>query len=201
MAAFEILVNVDLHIIELDLNAVKESVLVCSTGGYLVKRVYHLDDTVEDSLGKNEAKVTRRCLKCGVDERLVDSARGRALTLDKVTEALYYNSSAKHIAKTGDRFTVSVRILEGLGEMLCDKKRKVGIFGLLCRVLVAVSVYGDDAVCILVNDSASGIHTERSDLVAVLFGAVNYLAFVKLVRNMCENLRGKLNAHTDIDSV
>ena len=52
--AFEIFVNRNLHIIELNLNAVEKSVIVRGTGSDLIKGVYHFDDAVENSLGKNE---------------------------------------------------------------------------------------------------------------------------------------------------
>ena len=46
--------------------------------------------------------------------------------------------------------------------MLSHKKSKVCIVGLLGRILEAVSVNGNDSVCILVYDDSVGVHTEGS---------------------------------------
>ena len=43
----EIVVDLDFHVIELDLNAVEQSVVIGGAGGNLVKGVDHLDDAVE----------------------------------------------------------------------------------------------------------------------------------------------------------
>ncbi len=43
-------VNLDLHVVELDLDAVEQGVVVRGAGGDLVERVDHLDDAVEDTL-------------------------------------------------------------------------------------------------------------------------------------------------------
>ena len=44
--------------------------------------------------------------------------------------------------------------------------------------LIAVSVYGDNAVGILVYHDAMGIHTEGTDIIFELLCAVNDLAFI-----------------------
>ena len=74
MAGLEVLCDVDLHIVELDLNAVKESVIVGGSGSYLIERIDHLDYSVEYALRKHEAEVTGRCLERGRDKRFVDTA-------------------------------------------------------------------------------------------------------------------------------
>ena len=84
--------------------------------------------------------------------------------------------------------------------MLCNEEREVCIGRLKCGILVAVSVNGDNAVCILVNNCSLGVHTECTNSVTVLGGTVNYLALVKLVGDVREYLCGKLNTHTDINT-
>ena len=85
--------------------------------------------------------------------------------------------------------------------MLGHKKSKVCIIGLLCWILIAVSVDRDDAVGVLINHRALGVHTEGTNLVAVLLCAVNDLALVKLVRKMREHSCGKLHSNSDIHAV
>ena len=65
-----------------------------------------------------------------------------------------------------------------IGDVLCHKKGKVRVLRLLCRVFVAVSVDGDNAVRILADHRPLGVHTEGTHSVAVLFRAVDDFAFV-----------------------
>ena len=85
--------------------------------------------------------------------------------------------------------------------MLCNKKRKVGVLCLLVGSFVAVAVYGDDAVGVLVDHRASGVHAERADVVLELFRAIDDLALVELVSQVGEDDGGDLDAHADIDAV
>ena len=72
---------------------------------------------------------------------------------------------------------------------------------MLRGVLVAVAVYGDDAVGVLIYDRAARVHTEGADKVAEFFGSVNDLRLVKLVGQVREDLVGKLNANADVNAV
>ena len=201
MAGLEVGVNVDLHIIELDLDAVEEGIVVRCTGRDLVKRVDHLDDSVEDSLWDYEGEVAGGRLESGTDEGIRHSLVVRTLTADEVAEALYHNSAAEHIREARDALAVAVRILEGMREMLRNEEGEVGVARVLCGVLVAVAVYGNYAVGVLVNDGSARIHTERADEVAEFLGSVDDLRLVKLVGQMREDLVGKLNANADVNAV
>ena len=64
-----------------------------------------------------------------------------------------------------------------------------------------MSVYCDDAVCILGNYLTVWVHAECSYKVAVFLCAVNYLAFVYLACDMLKNSRWYLNTNADINSV
>ena len=64
-----------------------------------------------------------------------------------------------------------------------------------------MAVYGNNAVCVFVNNGTLGIHTEGTHLIAVFFGTVNNLAFIKLVSNMRKNLGRQFHTHTDINTV
>ena len=144
MLGFEVFIDLDLHIIELDLDAVKQSIVVCGAGCDLIECIKHFYNTVENTFGKNKAQIAGRCVERGRDKRLLDTLVVRALTANKIAEALNDNTAAEHIGKTSDAFAVSVGILKGLGKMLCNQKRKVGILRLLCGILIAVAVNGDD---------------------------------------------------------
>ena len=85
--------------------------------------------------------------------------------------------------------------------MLCHQQGKIGVGGLTCGVFVAVTVDGDDAVGIFVDYGALGVHAEGTDEIAVLLGAVDDLAFVQLIGEVGENLRGKLHPNADVHPV
>ena len=85
--------------------------------------------------------------------------------------------------------------------MLCHQQGKIGVGGLAGGVFVTVAVDGDDAVGVFVDHCALGVHAEGADEVAVLFGAVDDLAFIQLVGEVGENLRGKLHPDADIHTV
>ena len=85
--------------------------------------------------------------------------------------------------------------------MLRHQQREVRVRGVLGGVLVAVSVHGDDAVRVLVDDDAVGVHAERAHHVLKLLRAVDDLALIELVRQMGEDLRRKLHAHADVHAV
>lgn len=69
----QILVDGDLHVVEFDLNAVKQRIVVRRTGGDLVKRVDHLDDAVENALRDDQRQIARRSRQRGGDEGFVDA--------------------------------------------------------------------------------------------------------------------------------
>ena len=65
--------------------------------------------------------------------------------------------------------------------MLCHKKGEVRVLRLLVQSLIAVAVYGDDAVGVLTYHDTVGIHAEGTDIVLKLVGTVNDLALIKLI--------------------
>ncbi len=201
VAGLKVFVGVNFHIVELDLNAVKQGVVVCRAGRDLVKRIDHLDDAVEDSLGDDKGEVAGGSREGGTDKGIRHALFVGTLTADEVAEALYHNAAAQHVGKASDALAVSVGILEGMREMLGNEQGEIGIARVLCGVLVAVTVYGHDAVGILINDRAARIHAEGAHKVAEFFGAVNDLALVKLVGQVRKDLIGKLNADADVNTV
>ena len=85
--------------------------------------------------------------------------------------------------------------------MLCNKQCKVGVVSILCGILIAVTVYRHDAVRVFVNDRAARVHAECAHKILKFFGAVDYLALVKLVGKVSEYLIGQLDAHAYVDAV
>ena len=82
-----------------------------------------------------------------------------------------------------------------------NEKREVRVLGLEGLILIAVAVDRDNAVRVLVDDDAVGVHAERADVVLELFRAIDDLALVELVSQVGEDDGGDLDAHTDIDAV
>ena len=181
---FEPLIDFDLHIIEFYLNTVEQGVVIRRSGSYLIKRVYHLDDTVENTFGKHEAEVARGCVERGSYKGFLNSLGCRSLSANEVAKALNDDAATEHIAESCDRLSVAVGVLKGLGEVLCNEKRKVGVARLLCGILIAVTVNCYDTIGIFIYYCTLRIHTERANFVAVFWRSVNDLAFIKLIRQM-----------------
>ena len=198
---FKVLVERDLHVVELDLHAVEQRVVVCGTRRDLVERVDHLDDAVQNALGQHKAQITGGRRERRRDEAFFDALDRAAAAADEIAEALDDDAAAEHVGQARDGLAVAVGILERLGEVLGDEKREVRVLGLEGLILIAVAVDRDDAVRVLVDDDAVGVHAERADVVLELFRAIDDLALVELVSQVGEDNGGDLDAHTDIDAV
>ena len=85
--------------------------------------------------------------------------------------------------------------------MLGNQQCEVRVLRLLVGTLIAVSVYGNNSIRVLIYHDTMRIHAEGSDRILKLFGTVHDLALIKLIRQMGKNNRRKFNTHTDIDTV
>ena len=85
--------------------------------------------------------------------------------------------------------------------MLRHQQGEIGVFGLARGVLVAVAIDGDDAVGVFIYHGALGIHAEGTHLIAVLFGAVDDLAFIQLIGKVGKDRRGQFHPHAQIHAV
>ena len=85
--------------------------------------------------------------------------------------------------------------------MFADQKGEIGILGVFCRVLIAVTVHGYDPVRILADHGAVRIHAERAHQILKLFRPVNNLALVQFVGQMAEHFGRQLHPYPDIDPV
>ena len=126
---------------------------------------------------------------------------GRPAAADQIAEALNDDTAAQHVAQPGDGFAVTVGIFEGLREVLRHQQGEVGVLGLLGGIFIAVAVDGDDAVGVLIDHGALGVHAEGTDTVAVLLGAVDDLAFVQLVSQMGKDGCGQFHADAEVHAV
>ena len=82
MTGLEMLVQRHLHIIKLNLHAIEQRIVIGCTWCDLVQRVDHLDDSVQYSLGDDQAQVARRCGQRWFDEGVANAGRRAALSAD-----------------------------------------------------------------------------------------------------------------------
>ena len=201
VSGLKMIVHFHFHVIEFHLNAVQEGIVIGCTRCDAVKGVDHLDDAVEYAFRQHEGEVAGLGLERGAHEGLLDSLLVAPASADQVAEALDYHAAAEHVRESCDAFSVAVGVLEGLCEVLGDQEGEVGVLCPLGGVLEAVAVDGDNPVGVLVDDDAVGIHAEGAHVVLELLGAVDDLALIELVRQRCEHLGGKLDAHADVHAV
>ena len=95
--SFEVFVQFHFHVIELYLHAVEQRVVVGRTRRDLVQRIDHLDDTVQDPLGQDQAQVARRRRQRGRDQPLLDALDRASAAADQIAEALHDHAAAEHI--------------------------------------------------------------------------------------------------------
>ena len=198
---FQVVVYGDFHVVELDLYAVEQGVVIGGARGDFIQGVEHFDDAVQNPLGQYQAQVAGGGVEGGGDEAFFHPLGGGTLTPDQVPEPLDDDTAAQHIAQPGDGLAVAVGVLKGLGEMLGNQQGKVGVFRLLGRVFIAVAVDGDDAVGVFVDHGTLGVHAEGADFVLIFLGSVDDFAFVKLVRQVGEYHRGQLHPNADVHPV
>ena len=104
----EMLVDFDFHVVELDLDAVQEGIVIGGARGDSVEGVDHLDYAVQNALGQNQREIAGLGLKSGPHEGFLDSLVVAAPAADQIAEALDYDAASEHVRKPCDAFAVAV---------------------------------------------------------------------------------------------
>ena len=197
----QMLIQRNLHVVELHLHAVQQRIVAGGAGRDLVQGVDHLDDAVQNSLGHHQAQVAGGGGQSGRHEALFDALGGGALAPDQIADPLDDHAAAQHIGEPGDGLAVAVAVPEGLGKVLGHQQGEVGILRMQGRILIAVAVDGDDAVGVLVDHRALGVHAEGAHLVLIFLGLIHDLALVQLIGDGREHLGGQLHPDADVHPV
>jgi len=187
MVGLEVVIEPDLHVVELDLHAIEKGVIVGCTRRDLIEGVDHLRDPVQDPLGQDETEVARRRLQGRPHSALLDAGGVAPAASLHVSEALHDDPAAQHVGQAGDALPVAVAVFEGLRKMLRYQQGKIRVLRLSRGILEAVAVHCDDPVRVFVDHDPVGIHAEGPDTVLVFLGAVDDLALVQLVCQVGED--------------
>ena len=85
--------------------------------------------------------------------------------------------------------------------MLRHEQCEIRVLRLLRGILIAVAVYGDDAVGVFIDHGTLRIHTEGADVILVLLGTVDDLTLVELVGEVREDLGRQLDTDAEVHTV
>ena len=55
VAGFQILIDLNFHVVEFNLNTIKQSIVICCSRCDLIQSIDHLDDSIQDTLRHNKA--------------------------------------------------------------------------------------------------------------------------------------------------
>ena len=110
----QIVVDLDLHIIELDFDTVEQRIIIGSTGRNFVQRIDHLNDAVQNTLRNDKAQITRLRRKSRNNKALRNALCIGTASADQIAEALHDHTAAEHIGKPCDALAVAVGITERL---------------------------------------------------------------------------------------
>ena len=113
VAGLQLLVDLYFHVVEFDLHAVQQGVVICSTGGYLVQCVDHLNDAVQNPLGQHQAQIAGGGTQGRRNKGILHPVGCGPAAPDQITKTLYDHTAAQHIAQAGDGLAVTVAVLEG----------------------------------------------------------------------------------------
>ena len=114
LTAFQLFIHLDLHIVELDLHAVQQGILIGGAGGYFIQCINHLHNIVQNPLGQHQTEVAGGSIQCRGDECLLHALRCGAAPADQIAKALNDHSAAQHIAQPRDALAIAVGVLERL---------------------------------------------------------------------------------------
>ena len=55
VTGFQILIDLNFHVVEFNFNTIKQSIIICSSWRDLIQCIDHLDDTIQDTFWHNKA--------------------------------------------------------------------------------------------------------------------------------------------------
>ena len=196
---FELFVHLNFHVVEFYFHTIEQGIIIGSAGGNFIQRIDHLDDAIQNALGEHKAQVAGCGIQSRREEGFIHALFCASAAANEIAETLHNHAAAQHVAEPCNAFTIAVGILEGLGEMLGYKQSKIGVFGLSGRIFIAVSVHSDNAVGVFIYHGAFGIHAECTNTVAIFLGAVDDLAFIKLIRQVREHIRRQFDTNAVVE--
>ena len=98
ITAHQLLVHFHFHVVELDLHAVEQGIVIGGTGGNLIQGLDHLNDAAQNTLGQHQAQGTGGGVQGGSEEGIHLPLGGGTAAADQIAEALDDHTAAQHIA-------------------------------------------------------------------------------------------------------
>ena len=88
ISGLQFLIDFYFHVVEFDFHTVEQSIIIGGAGCNLIQCVDHLDDAVQNSLGKNQTQIAGRRLQGGGNEGFLHAVGGfwSAHTLEETEE-------------------------------------------------------------------------------------------------------------------
>ena len=181
VSAFQIFININFHIIELNLHTIEEGVIISCPGSDFIQSINHFNDSVKDTFRENKTQITGSSCESRSYHTFFDTCNRTPSSAHQIAETLYDHTAAQHIGKTGNAFAISITVFKWLREMFGYQQCEVCIFCLFGRIFIAVAVCCDNAVCIFVYNDAIRIHTESPHIIFEFFCSVDNLTLIQFV--------------------
>ena len=64
IAAHQLFIDGNLHIIELYLYTIKEGIIICCAGRNLIECINHFDNAIQQAFWQNKTQITGGCIQC-----------------------------------------------------------------------------------------------------------------------------------------
>ena len=103
----------DLHIIELNLYAIQQRIVIRRPRRDFIQRVNHLDDAIQNPLWQHQTQIARRSRERRHNHALFQPLFGASASAFQIPKALHDDPAAQHIGKSGNALAITVAVLEG----------------------------------------------------------------------------------------
>ena len=94
IAAHQLFIDGNLHIIELYLYTIKEGIIICCAGRNLIECINHFDNAIQQAFGQNKTQITGGCIQCRCNEGFLYTLWCGTTTTNQITEALHNYTAA-----------------------------------------------------------------------------------------------------------